>query len=208
MNKWETIGKIRSSRIVAIVRERDPEVAYRVAMACAEGGLECIEVALTTPLGLDVIESLAKEPRLTVGAGTVLDAETAKSAIAAGASFLLSPAVDADVIRTGSRHGVVTVPGALSPTEVVAALQAGADIVKVFPADLLGPRHVQSMAAPLPQAVFLPSGGVDLDNFRDWFVPGVIGVGVGGALASTALQGDYAAIAGKARRFAEAARAM
>lgn len=205
MNKSNVLARIAESKIIGIIREKNPDVAMEAARACIEGGINCLEIALTTPCGLDVVESLAKIDGVVVGAGTVLDPETAKAAIQVGASFLLSPAVDAAVIRMCSKYGVVSVPGAFSPTEVVAALEAGADIVKIFPAATLGPKHIESIAAPLPQAVFLPSGGVTVENFGSWFVSGVIAVGVGGYLTSTAASGDYASIIAKARRFVEAA---
>jgi 2-dehydro-3-deoxyphosphogluconate aldolase / (4S)-4-hydroxy-2-oxoglutarate aldolase len=205
MKKSNVLARIGESKIIGIIREKDPEVALKAARACIEGGIECLEIALTTPCGLDVVESLAKTDGVIVGAGTVLDPETAKAAIQVGASFLLSPAVDAAVIRMCSKYGVVSVPGAFSPTEVVTALEAGADIVKIFPAATLGPKHIESIAAPLPQAVFLPSGGVTVENFDTWFVPGVIAVGIGGYLTSTAAAGDYSAIVAKAQRFVEAA---
>ncbi|UEC01715.1 bifunctional 4-hydroxy-2-oxoglutarate aldolase/2-dehydro-3-deoxy-phosphogluconate aldolase [Burkholderia vietnamiensis] len=205
MNKSNVLARIGESKIIGIIREKDPDVALEAARACIEGGINCLEIALTTPCGLDVVESLARIDGVVVGAGTVLDPETAKAAIQVGASFLLSPAVDAAVIRMCSKYGVVSVPGAFSPTEVVTALEAGADIVKIFPAATLGPKHIESIAAPLPQAVFLPSGGVTVENFGSWFVSGVIAVGVGGYLTSTAAAGDYASIIAKARRFVEAA---
>ncbi|EIN02178.1 2-dehydro-3-deoxyphosphogluconate aldolase [Paraburkholderia hospita] len=205
MKKSNVLAHINESKIIGIIREKDPEIALKAATACIEGGINCLEIALTTPCGLDVVESLAKIDGVVVGAGTVLDPETAKAAIQVGASFLLSPAVDVAVIRMCSKYGVVSVPGAFSPTEVVTALEAGADIVKIFPAATLGPKHIESIAAPLPQAVFLPSGGVTVENFGSWFVQGVVAVGVGGYLTSTAATGDYAAIVAKARRFVEAA---
>lgn len=207
MNKLDVLNRIATSRIVAIIREDDPDVAFKAAMACIEGGISCLEIALTPPCGLDVVESLAKMNEVTVGAGTVLDPETAKAAIQVGAAFLLSPAVDPAVIRMCSQYGVVSVPGAFSPTEVVTALGAGADIIKIFPANTLGPSHIQSMGAPLPQALFLPSGGVTVENFNDWFVKGVLAVGVGGYLTSTAAGGDYASVTTKAQKFMELARA-
>ena len=207
MNKLDVLNRIATSRIVAIIREDDPDVAFKAAMACIEGGISCLEIALTTHCGLDVVESLAKMNEVTVGAGTVLDPETAKAAIQVGAAFLLSPAVDPAVIRMCSQYGVVSVPGAFSPTEVVTALGAGADIIKIFPANTLGPSHIQSMGAPLPQALFLPSGGVTVENFNDWFVKGVLAVGVGGYLTSTAAGGDYASVTTKAQKFMELARA-
>lgn len=205
MKKLDVLAAIRDSKVIAIVREDEPDIALKVAQACIDGGIRCLEIALTTPNGLDVISALSKADGVVVGAGTVLDPETASAAIQAGALFLLSPAVNAEVIRMCSRHGVVSIPGAFSPTEVVTALEAGADVVKMFPAASLGPNYIDAIAAPLPQAVFLPSGGVTIDNFPGWFVRGVVAVGVGGPLTSSAAGGDYGAITATARRFVAAA---
>ncbi|MGF6742780.1 bifunctional 4-hydroxy-2-oxoglutarate aldolase/2-dehydro-3-deoxy-phosphogluconate aldolase [Paraburkholderia atlantica] len=208
MDKAVTLEAIRSSRIVAIIRENDPDIALNAAMACCESGITCIEVALTTPRGLHVIERLAKVANLTVGAGTVLDAQTAASAIHAGATFLLSPAVVPEMIRACSKYGVVSVPGAFTATETLSALEAGADIVKIFPAKTGGPDYIASLAAPFPQAVFMPSGGVSSENLDQWFVRGVIAVGVGGYLTADAASGDYAAVREKARRLVAAAHTL
>ncbi|MEM5299995.1 bifunctional 4-hydroxy-2-oxoglutarate aldolase/2-dehydro-3-deoxy-phosphogluconate aldolase [Burkholderia sp. JPY481] len=208
MDKAVTLEAIRSSRIVAIIRENDPDIALNAAMACYESGITCIEVALTTPRGLHVIERLAKVANLTVGAGTVLDAQTAASAIHAGATFLLSPAVVPEMIRACSKYGVVSVPGAFTATETLSALEAGADIVKIFPAKTGGPDYIASLAAPFPQAVFMPSGGVSSENLDRWFVRGVIAVGVGGYLTADAASGDYAAVREKARRLVAAAQTL
>ena len=208
MNKTVTLEAIRSSRIVAIIRENEPDIALNAAMACFEEGITCIEIALTTPRALHVVERLAKVANLTVGAGTVLDAPTATSAIHAGAAFLLSPAVVPDMIRTCSIYGVVSVPGAFTATETLMALEAGADIVKIFPAKTAGPDHIASLAAPLPQAVFMPSGGVSPDNIDRWFVRGVIAVGVGGYLTADAAAGNYAAVKRKARQLVGAAQKL
>jgi 2-dehydro-3-deoxyphosphogluconate aldolase/(4S)-4-hydroxy-2-oxoglutarate aldolase len=205
MKKLDVLAAMREAKLIAIIREHDPDTALRVAQACIAGGVRCLEIALTTPGGLDVVAKLSKATDVVVGAGTVLDPETANAAIRAGSSFLLSPAVNVDVIRMSSRHGVVSIPGAFSPTEVVTALDAGADVIKVFPAATLGPQHIAAIAAPLPQAAFLPSGGVTLDNLAGWFVPGVVAVGVGGPLSYAAAGGDFAAITDTASRFVDAA---
>lgn len=200
MNKLNTLDQIRSSKIVAVVREKDPEVALNAAIACFEGGITCIEISLTTPDGLSVVSELAKISEITVGAGTVLDADTAATAIRTGASFLLSPSVVPDVIRVCSRYGAVSVPGAFTPTEVLTAMEAGADIVKIFPASTGGLSHIESISAPLPQASLMPSGGVSVDDVGRWFVKGVVAVGVGGALTSGAKNGDFASIKQRARQ--------
>jgi 2-dehydro-3-deoxyphosphogluconate aldolase/(4S)-4-hydroxy-2-oxoglutarate aldolase len=188
---------------VAIIRDTDPAVALATANACIAGGITCLEVALTTPDGLEVIRTLTKTagPGVVIGAGTVLDTETARHAILAGAQFLLSPSVDVDVIAMCSRYQVVSVPGAFSPTEVVTALSAGADIVKIFPAEFVGPQYLKSVASPLPQALFMPSGGVSLDNIGTWFDAGAFAVGIGGNLTAGAKTGDFAAVTALAARY-------
>lgn len=208
MNKLDVLHQIGSSKIIAVVQEDNADTAFKAAMACIEGGIRCLEIALTTPCGLDVIEELTKVDDVIVGAGTVLDAETAKAAIQVGASFLLSPAVDAAMIRMCSKYGVVSVPGAFTPTEVVTALDAGADIVKIFPAQTLGPQYLESLSAPFPKALFLPSGGVTVENLEQWTVSkGVFAVGVGASLTAGAQAGDYGAITHRARRCTEMVRA-
>jgi 2-dehydro-3-deoxyphosphogluconate aldolase/(4S)-4-hydroxy-2-oxoglutarate aldolase len=164
MNKSNTLDQIRASKIVAIVRAKDPDVALNAAIACFEGGITCIEIALTTPDGLGVLSELAKVSEITVGAGTVLDADTASTAIRMGAPFLLSPSVVPEVIRVCSRYGAVSVPGAFTPTEVLTALEAGADIFKIFPASTGDLSHIESISGPLPQASLMPSGGVSVDD--------------------------------------------
>lgn len=203
MSMQETLRHIHSHRIVGIIRDKNPEVALASARACIAGGIKCLEVALTTPDGLEVIRTLNKEAGddVVIGAGTVLDAETARHAIFAGAKFLLSPSVDTEVITLCNRYQVVSVPGAFSPTEVVTALSAGADIVKIFPAEFVGPHYLKSIASPLPQALFMPSGGVSLDNIGAWFDAGAYAVGIGGSLTSGAKTGDFAAITALAAKY-------
>ncbi|WP_341318778.1 bifunctional 2-keto-4-hydroxyglutarate aldolase/2-keto-3-deoxy-6-phosphogluconate aldolase [Paraburkholderia sp. IMGN_8] len=200
MNKLNTLDRIRASKIVAIVREKDPDVALNAAIACCEGGITCIEIALTTVNGLGVLSELAKISDITVGAGTVLDADTASTAIRMGASFLLSPSVIPEMIRVCSRYGAVSIPSAFTPTEVLSALEAGADIVKIFPASTGGLTHIESIGAQLPQASLMPSGRVSVDDVGRWFVKGVVAVGVGGALTSCAKTGDFSSIRQRARQ--------
>lgn len=208
MKKLEVISKIFKKKIIAVIREDDPDIAFDVARACITGGIECLEIALTTPCGLDVIESLAKDEGLLVGAGTVLDSETARAAIQVGASFIVSPLVEASVVQMCSRHGVVAISGAFTPTEIVGALDAGADLIKLFPANALGPKYFESVAAPLPQAPLVPVGGVTLENFSSWFVGGVVAVGLEGDLTTVRKKGDYAPIANRARQFVSAAASL
>ncbi|QEI06384.1 bifunctional 2-keto-4-hydroxyglutarate aldolase/2-keto-3-deoxy-6-phosphogluconate aldolase [Pigmentiphaga aceris] len=206
MKKIDTLHRLRTSRIVAVIRESNPDAAHRTALACIDGGIDCLEIAMTTPCGLDVVESLALlGGGLTIGAGTVLDAPTARSAIQMGASFVASPVVNADVVRMCSRYGVVSMPGTFTPTEVVTALEAGADIVRIFPAASLGPQHLAHLISAFPQAVFMPGGGAGLATLRDWLVPGVIAVAVGADL-TTHMGDDYGAVTTRARQLMAAAK--
>lgn len=205
MSKQEVLNAMRVSRVVGIIRSTDPEVALATARACIAGGIRCLEVALTTPDGLDVIRTLCKTAGddVVIGAGTVLDTETARHAIVSGAKFLLSPSVDTGVIELCSRYQVVSVPGAFTATEVVTALSAGADIVKIFPAEFVGPAYLKAIGAPLPQVLFMPSGGVSVDNIGTWFDAGAFAVGVGGTLTAGAKTGDFAAVTAVARELTD-----
>jgi 2-dehydro-3-deoxyphosphogluconate aldolase / (4S)-4-hydroxy-2-oxoglutarate aldolase len=180
MDRQDVLSLIVRSRIVGIVRTEDAEDAVATARALLDAGLPVVEVSLTTPGGLDAISDLAATG--LIGAGTVLDAETARLAIAAGAGFLVSPHVDPDVVATAHRSGVPAIPGAATPTEIVRALDAGADLVKLFPAGALGIDWFRAVRAALPQAAYVPTGGIDATTAGDWIAAGALAVGVGGAL--------------------------
>jgi 2-dehydro-3-deoxyphosphogluconate aldolase / (4S)-4-hydroxy-2-oxoglutarate aldolase len=208
MVKFKILQRILQEGIVAIIRADSAADAAELAEACIEGGVTTLEVSLTTPDGLDLIKTLGLRhgDRVLVGAGTVLDAETARLAILAGAKFILSPAFDAEVVRLCNRYQVVSMPGVATATEVVSALAAGADIVKIFPADTLGPEFFKALLAPLPHAPLMPSGGVTLKNMKTWFANGAVAVGVGGSLTGPGRHGDYATVTSHARAFVETLR--
>lgn len=203
MLKLAILQRIHDAGMVAIVRADTADAALSLAQACIAGGVSALEIAFTTPGTLDVIASLRREhgERVLVGAGTVLDAPTARLAILAGAQFIISPGVDAETIRTCLRYQIPAMPGAMTPTEIIAALEAGADIVKIFPGEAFGPAYVKALLAPLPQAPLMPTGGVTLDNLAEWFKYGSVAVGVGGSLTAPARNGDYAAVTATAREF-------
>ena len=179
--------------------------ALALAEACIAGGMTALEVAFTTPDTLDVLRTLRQRhgDRLLLGAGTVLDPETARLAILAGARMIISPAVNVDTIRLCQRYQVLSMPGAVTPTEIVAAMEAGADLVKIFPAETLGPEYLKALRAPLPQAPLMPTGGVTVENLPEWFRQGALAVGIGGSLIAPAAQGDYRAVTERAARFVE-----
>lgn len=203
MYKFELMQTLLRLPMVAIVRAPTPDAALALAEACIAGGMTALEVAFTTPDTLEVLRTLRQRhgERLLLGAGTVLDPETARLAILAGAQMIISPAVNVETIRLCLRYQVLSMPGAMTPTEIVTALEAGADLVKVFPAETLGPAYLQALRAPLPQAPLMPTGGVTVENLPEWYARGALAVGIGGALSGPAAQGDYGAVTQLARRF-------
>lgn len=203
MHKLELLELVRERAMVAIVRAASSDAALQLAEACIAGGMTALEVAFTTPDTLDVIRTLRARhgDKLLLGAGTVLDPETARAAILAGAQMIISPAVNVDTIALCQRYQVLSMPGAMTPTEIVTAMQAGADIVKVFPAEVFGPAYIKALRAPLPQAALMPTGGVTVDNLGEWFAHGAVAVGIGGSLTGPGAHGDYAAVTARAREF-------
>jgi 2-dehydro-3-deoxyphosphogluconate aldolase/(4S)-4-hydroxy-2-oxoglutarate aldolase len=178
---------ILRARVVPIVRTRSTAWAAEVADALARAGMDVIEITFTVPDAASVIRSLrAKFPDILVGAGTVTTAAAAATAVDAGAQFLLSPALSPGMVEVARRRNVLAVPGAYTPTEVLAALEGGAQIVKIFPAESGGPAHIRALLGPLPHARLLPTGGVRPDNIRDWLDAGAAAVGIGSALVGPA----------------------
>lgn len=212
MTNQDTLGRVLESGMVAIIRAPTGEHLVEVAQALYDGGIDVIEVTFTVPGVLDVLQRMRKAlpEQVLLGAGSVLDAESARAALLAGAEFVVSPAVNLDVIRLCRRYGKVVMPGAMTPTEVLAAWEAGADIVKVFPADVGGPSYLKALRGPLPQVRLLPTGGVNLHTMRDFFEAGACAVGLGSALVEKqAVQtGDFARIRELAARYVEELRAI
>jgi len=207
ISKAAVAAEIERSGLIAIVRAESEEKATRIAEACREGGASAIEITFTVPGAAKVIEALARtfhSGEFLIGAGTVLDAETALTAILAGAKYIVSPSLNPDMVRMCHRHGVCCIPGAMSVREIVEALELGVDLVKVFPGEVLGPAFVKAMRGPLPHAKLVPTGGVSLDNVADWIKAGSAAVGVGGNLTAGARTGDYQAVAEMTRKFVEA----
>jgi 2-dehydro-3-deoxyphosphogluconate aldolase/(4S)-4-hydroxy-2-oxoglutarate aldolase len=181
MSRHTNLQKVLQAGIVAIVRAPDPTHLVAVIRALADGGVSIIEVTFTVPNALDVLKQARKElpPEVLLGAGTVLDTETARAAILAGAEFIVAPTINLDVIRLCRRYDKVVMPGAFTPTEILSAWEAGADVVKVFPADNLGPTFFKAMRGPLPQIRLMPTGGVDLKTAADFLKAGACCLGVG-----------------------------
>jgi len=206
LNKDQILAKIKESGLVAVVRAESAEQAEKITESCIAGNVEAIEITFTVPGAIDVIKALSakyKSGEIIIGAGTVLDAETARAAILAGAQYVVSPCLNVEMVRLCNRYKVAVMPGAMTIKEVVEAMEAGADIVKIFPGELFGPAIIKSIKGPLPHAPLMPTGGVSIDNVGEWIKAGCLAVGVGGSLTAGAKTGNYAAITDAAKQFIE-----
>ncbi len=206
LRKEQILSRIKKSGLVAVVRAESAEEAEKITEACIKGGVAAIEITFTVPGAIDVIKALVekyKSGEIIVGAGTVLDAETARAAILAGAQYVVSPCLNVEMVKLCNRYQVAVMPGAMTIKEVVDAMDAGADIVKVFPGELFGPAIIKAIKGPIPQAPLMPTGGVSLDNVGEWITAGSVAVGVGGSLTAGAKTGDYDKITETAIKFLE-----
>lgn len=184
MSKEQSLQRLLDSGIVAVVRSPDSQQLVEVCRALADGGVTVVEITMTVPDALDVVRQVrnALGDRVLLGAGTILDAETGRAAILAGAEYLVAPTLDLDVIRLCQRYSKLVMPGCFTPTEILAAWQAGADVIKVFPAEVLGPAFFKAVRAPLPQVRLMPTGGVDLTTAAEFLKAGACCLGVGSQL--------------------------
>lgn len=178
--------EIKKRSVVAVIRGATLETIIPMAQALQEGGVTALEITMETPKALSIIEKAADVfgDELLVGAGTVLDAETARSAIMAGSKFIFSPTVNAATIKMTKRYGVISVPGAFTPTEILYAYEHGADVVKVFPAGSVGPDYFKNIAGPLPHIPLMPTGGINMENAKGYIRAGAVAVGVGSSLVN------------------------
>jgi 2-dehydro-3-deoxyphosphogluconate aldolase/(4S)-4-hydroxy-2-oxoglutarate aldolase len=206
----EVVRRIEADGVVAVIRLSDASQLRAVADALAAGGVRALEVTMTVPRAIKLIEELTLflPPEILVGAGTVLDAETARQVILAGARFVVSPVFRPDVIEMSHRHEVAVMPGCFTPTEILSAWEQGADVVKVFPATALGPAFFKDIRGPLPQLRLMPTGGVTRENAGEWIRAGAVAIGVGTALVdnATVQQRKFDEITARARHFMEAVR--
>lgn len=183
----DVLSEIYKNKVVAIIRGSKPEDVLSIAKALKKGGIKLLEITLNSPKALSVIEQVSDElgDEMIIGAGTVIDSETAKSALDCGAKFILSPTVDIETIKLTKRYGAISIPGAFTPTEILNAFEAGGDIIKVFPATSVGPSYIKDIHGPLPQIPLLPTGGINLDNIKDFNDAGAAGFGLGSALVNS-----------------------
>ena len=203
------LERLYNTGIVGVLRGVPAEQTVEVAQALVDGGVDVIEVTADTDGALDTIARLDDafdRSEALIGAGTVLDGDTAGAALRAGASFVVTPSFNEEVVRTCNRYGVVVAPGVLTPTEAVTAYEAGADVLKIFPASTVGPGHIRSIKGPLEQLPIIPTGGVSLENVEAFIDAGADAVGVGGALVdSDAVAGEnYEALTERAAAFRDA----
>lgn len=198
------LQKLMQSGVVAVIRAQNSEQAIKITEACMKGGIAAIEITFTIPEAAQVIADLRKvysPEEMIIGAGTVLDPETARIAILAGAQYIVSPSLNLETVKLCNRYQVPVMPGAMTIAEVIAAMGAGADIVKIFPGDAFGPSFIKAIKGPIPQAPLMPTGGVNLENVGEWIKAGCVAVGIGGNLTAGAKTGDYQSIEEIAKQF-------
>jgi 2-dehydro-3-deoxyphosphogluconate aldolase/(4S)-4-hydroxy-2-oxoglutarate aldolase len=207
-NKQQQLNHIQRTGIVAILRSEHPDLLGDVIEALVAGGIDCIEITFTVPRAHKVLESAVERlgDRAVLGAGTVLDTETARIALLAGAQFIVAPNTNPQVIQLCRRYDRLVMPGALTPTEVIAAWEAGADVVKIFPCDMLGPGHLRALRGPYPQVRMMPTGGVTLETAAAFLEAGAFALGVGTKLVDPRAirDRDFAQIESSARKFVAA----
>lgn len=209
MQRIETIRKFAEEGIVAVIRAESKEQGLKVVDAVKKGGIKILEVTLTVPGAVDIIRELSdhyKDEDVIIGAGTVLDPETARICILAGAKYVVSPCLDTGTVRLCNRYRVPVVPGIMSVRDAIEAMECGAEILKVFPGSAYGPDIIKAFKGPLPQGNFMPTGGVSLSNVKDWVKAGAVAVGIGGELTQGAKIGDFERVTETAQKFVSAVR--
>lgn len=211
MKKDAILSKFKAEKVIALIRADSPDGLLDCARALAAGGLTSIELTMTTPGAIRMLEKASSDlPEFLFGLGTVLDAETARAGILAGAKFIVTPALRPDVITLCRRYSVPVFSGAFTPTEIVNAWEAGADAAKVFPAEFFGPAYIKSIKAPLPHIELLPTGGVNAENVGEFLKAGAFATAAGSSLveAKALKEKNWAAITARARAFAAAVAAV
>ncbi len=188
----DTLNTIKETKIIAIIRNAKPDDILPIVKSLYKSGIRAIEITMNSPKALESIELVATEmkDKVVVGAGTVLDAESARLAILSGATFILSPTLNKETIQMTKKYGAVSIPGALSPTEILDAYEYGGDIIKVFPTTSMGPEYIKDLQGPLPQIPLLPTGGIDSNNIEQFMKAGAVAVGLGSSLVNTKLEAN------------------
>ena len=213
MKKEQVLARLKEDCLVAVVRAKNLEQGEKVIDSIVAGGINFIEICMTvdegSPIDLiaNMVEKYKDNDKVVIGAGTVLDPETARMAIMAGANYVVSPGLNLETIKMCNRYRVPMLPGVMTPSEAITAMEAGCDIIKIFPGNIVGPAAISSFKGPLPQGEFMPSGGVDVDNVDKWIKAGAYAVGTGSSLTKGAKTGDFAAVTAKAQEFVAAVAA-
>lgn len=206
MKKYRILEAIKEQGIVAVIRGESLDKAVKTVEACYKGGIKIIELTFTVPRADELIRVLTdkyKDSDMIIGAGTVLDPETARIAILAGAEFIVSPSLNLDTVKLCNRYGVPVMPGIATPTEAQTAMEYGVDVLKLFPGDIAKPAGLKALKGPFPYANIMPTGGVSIDNVEEWFKAGAFAVGAGSFLTKDAKNGDYDKVTQVCKAFAE-----
>lgn len=209
MKRMEILKKLADGGIIAVIRAESAEQGLKIAEAVRAGGIHALEITMTVPGAIEIIKALAEQYKGTdvlVGAGTVLDPETARLCILAGAEYIVSPSLNPDTVRLCNRYRIPILPGIMTMKEAIEALELGVEICKVFPGSAFGPSVISAFKAPLPQGNFMPTGGVSLENVGAWISAGAVAVGTGSELTRGAKTGDYTQVTEMAGKFVEAVR--
>jgi len=209
MQRIKMIQKLADEGIVAVIRAESREQGIKLVEAVKQGGIKMLEVTMTVPGAVDIIRELTehyKNEDVEIGAGTVLDPETARLCILAGAKYIVSPSLNLDTVKLCNRYRIPVMPGIMTIREAIEALEAGAEVLKVFPGSAFGPDIIKAYKGPLPQGNFMPTGGVNLGNAKDWIKAGAIAIGTGGDLTKGAKTGDYELVTQTAKQFVDAVR--
>ncbi|HJV44885.1 MAG TPA: bifunctional 4-hydroxy-2-oxoglutarate aldolase/2-dehydro-3-deoxy-phosphogluconate aldolase [Bacillota bacterium] len=205
--KLNLLNRLVENGVIAVIRRVPLESAIQVAQSLIEGGVNALEITVDHPSAYEAIQRVSTQfgDRAIIGAGTVLDSESAKLAIQSGAEFVFSPSLHPDVIRTALRYGKIAVPGVMTPTEMIQALELGADLVKLFPASGLGVKFIKDIRGPFPHVPIIPTGGVNLENVASFIEAGVAAVGIGGNLVNLQAinKGDFASITATAKQYVQ-----
>ncbi|RDY71615.1 bifunctional 4-hydroxy-2-oxoglutarate aldolase/2-dehydro-3-deoxy-phosphogluconate aldolase [Halobacillus trueperi] len=204
MKKLDVYQQLLNSKLTVVVRGNSPEQAIETAEACIRGGVKSLEFTFTIPQAEKVIQHFSNHDGIIIGAGSVLDSETAKLAIHSGAEYIVGPNFSKETARLCNRYQVPYIPGCMTVNETIEALEFGSSIVKLFPGQAFSPSHIKAVKGPVPQVEIMPTGGVDLDNIQDWFRNGAVHVGVGGEITRPAQQGNFETVTANAKLFIEA----
>ena len=206
MKRIDTIKKVVDLGIVAVVRTETREQGIKIVEAIKKGGIKAIEVTMTVPGALDIIKEITeiyKDEDIIIGSGTVLDPETARACILAGSEYIVSPNLNIETLKICNRYRIPSFPGVMTVKEAIEAMEYGAEILKLFPGSAFGPSIVKAFRGPLPQANFMPTGGVDISNVKDWFEAGAVAIATGSNLTKGAKTGDYELVTETAKIFVE-----